>query len=232
MNENTIKVWDPLVRIFHWSLVGAFGLAFVTAEEFESLHVRVGYFILGLVAFRLVWGVIGTRNARFTTFVKSPGAALAYVMDLVRLKARHYVGHNPAAGLMIVALLVALVVTSVTGLMTLGGEEAQGPLAPWMANFGGWGGEVAEEVHEVAAFGTLLLAGLHVVGVLASSLVHGENLIRAMVTGKKPAPPPPPSPFPSGAFGGRRTVGADPVPHTAHGTAAVSNGPRRATGER
>lgn len=189
MEQNTeIKVWDPVVRLFHWGLASAFAIAFVSSEDgLANIHVAAGYVILALVAMRLVWGLIGTRHARFASFVVRPGTALTYLMDMARFRARAYVGHNPAAAWMILALLAGLVVTGVTGMMLYGVEEHAGPLAGLMAPFGGWAEDVLEEAHELFANVTLFLVFFHVTGVLVSSLMHGENLIKAMITGRKPA---------------------------------------------
>lgn len=181
-----VKVWDPLVRVFHWGVVGAFLIAFLTSEDhFADLHVVAGYTILALVAARLAWGVIGTRHARFSSFVVPPREALAYLRRMVAFRAPSHVGHNPAAGYMIMALLAGLVLTGVTGMLAYGAEENAGPLAGVAGTLGLFGHDFFEELHEVLAFGTLGLAGLHVCGVLFSSLLHRENLIAAMVTGVK-----------------------------------------------
>lgn len=184
-----VKVWDPWVRFSHWGIAIAFAVAWVTSEDdFADLHVIAGYTILALVAARLVWGIIGTRHARFAGFVRGPRTVLAYLGDMVRLRAAPSVGHNPAAGAMTVALLTALALTGVTGMMLYGAEEGAGPLAGLMAPLG-FLEDGLEEVHEVLAGFTLGLVGLHVAGVLFSSLLHRENLIRAMVTGVKAVRP-------------------------------------------
>lgn len=172
-NTGTVRVWDPLVRLFHWSLVAAFGTTYLLGEDGGPLHQRLGYVVLGLVAFRLLWGVAGSRHARFRDFVPSPAGLAAYLRDIAARREQRYLGHNPAGGAMIVALLLALTATGVTG--WLGTTDAF------------WGAGWLEEVHETAANGTLLLAGLHVAGVIWSSLRHRENLVRAMFTGKKRA---------------------------------------------
>ncbi|NIP73313.1 MAG: cytochrome B [Gammaproteobacteria bacterium] len=205
--RETIKVWDPLVRIFHWSLVAIFAIAYLTGEEESALHVWSGYVVLGLVLFRLVWGVVGTRHARFTDFVYRPAHVLTYAKAFIAGRAERYIGHNPLGGLMVVALLVCLLATAGTGLLAYG-AEGEGPLAgmaasgavpaarvdkrgaPLHAERHGEeheGEETWEEVHELFANLTLLLVALHIAGVIASSLMHGENLVRAMVTGRKPA---------------------------------------------
>ncbi|RMD64864.1 MAG: cytochrome B [Alphaproteobacteria bacterium] len=168
-----IKVWDPIVRIFHWSLVGSFAIAWVTADEWDDLHEWAGYAAAALVLFRLVWGLIGPRHARFSEFVKPPRTVIAYLKNVVAGRERRYLGHNPAGGAMIVALLCLLLGTSFTG---------------WLATTDAfWGNEWIEELHETLANGLLLLVGLHVAGVLLASIRHHENLVRAMITGRKRA---------------------------------------------
>lgn len=182
-----IKVWDPLVRVFHWSLVAAFFLAFFTEDEWMDLHVAAGYTVLGLVLFRIVWGVIGPRHARFSDFVSKPSTVLAYLKDVLHLRPRRYIGHNPAGGAMIIVLLVSLSFTGLTGLAVYGAEEGAGPLAVLFTGTDGFWGEVLEEVHEFLADFTLLLVFVHVAGVILESLIHRENLVQAMITGRKRA---------------------------------------------
>jgi cytochrome b len=180
-----VQVWDPLVRLFHWGVAGGFALAWATSDEdFSNLHVWIGYAVLALVAVRLVWGVIGTRHARFTSFVKGPRTVLRYLKDMARLRAPATVGHNPAAGAMIVALLVSLLATCGTGLMLYGVGDQAGPLAGAMAPFAAWE-DALHEGHEFFAGLTLALVGFHVGGVLFSSVLHRENLIQGMITGRK-----------------------------------------------
>lgn len=170
-HAGTVRVWDPLVRLFHWCLVAAFGSAYLLGEDGGPLHQRLGYVVLGLVALRLLWGVVGSRHARFRDFVPSPAQLMAYLRDSAARREKRYLGHNPAGGAMIVALLLALATTGLSG--WLGASDAF------------WGAEWLQELHELAAHATLLLAGLHVAGVAWSSLRHRENLVRAMFTGKK-----------------------------------------------
>ena len=188
MNDtNEIKVWDPLVRIFHWSLASAFFIAYLTEDDWMDVHAYAGYTIAGLVAFRLVWGLIGTRHARFGDFVRSPRDVLAYLKDMALFHPKRYLGHNPAGGAMVVALLVSLVITVLTGISVYGAEESAGPLAGVLANAPEFVGEVTEELHEFFANFTLFLVVLHVVGVVLAGLQHGENLVRSMINGKKRA---------------------------------------------
>jgi len=214
-----VRVWDPLVRLIHWVLVAAFAVAYATGDDWLTPHVWAGYVAGGAVALRLVWGLIGTKHARFTDFVYGPQAVKAYVVSLVAFSARRYIGHSPAGGVMIVALLAAMTITVVTGLVLYGGTEQAGPLAPIVAprldpsqmpgrtpTVAGDNGDedhvrgvkrgeredALEKVHEFFADLTLFLVLIHVAGVLVMSLAHRENLVRAMMTGRKRAPEPDP----------------------------------------
>ncbi len=180
-----IKVWDLPVRLFHWTLVLAFVLAFASEDELMGLHVVAGYTVIGLLAFRLVWGLIGSRHARFSDFVRRPSVVTAYLKDVVAFRAKRYLGHNPAGGAMVIALMLSLLLTTVTGLATYGAEEMAGPLAETMRNLPHASGKVFEEIHEFFANFTLLLVVLHLAGVVVASLQHGENLPRSMVNGMK-----------------------------------------------
>jgi len=184
LNPSTIKVWDPLVRVFHWSLVFFFLLAYATEDDWMNLHVWAGYAVSMLIGFRLLWGLIGTRNARFLTFVRSPTVVMRHLRDMLSLNPRHYLGHNPVAAVMVVALLASISLVAFSG-MVLIASEGQGPLAGTL--FAGLNGEMMEEVHEFFANFTLLLVFAHVAGVVVSSFLEGENLIRAMITGRKKA---------------------------------------------
>ena len=195
--QQSIKVWDILVRLFHWSLVIFFTLAYLTGEgELETMHALIGYAIAGLVAFRLIWGLIGTKYARFSNFICSPSEIKAYLQSLMTRHPRHYLGHNPAGGLMVVMMLLVLTLVTWTGLETYA-AEGKGPLANISLditaahaddNHGDrnrGGEEFWEELHEFTVNLMLILIFVHIAGVLISSLLHGENLPRAMVTGRK-----------------------------------------------
>lgn len=199
----TVRVWDPLVRVFHWGLVAAFATAWLTADEVQPVHEVAGYTVAGLVAFRLIWGFVGSRHARFAQFVKGPGATLAYLGSMLRGQERRYLGHNPAGAAMIVALLLTLSGTAFTGwLMAEPDRVAMLPALPqivspaWADDDGdeyGEGGEVEgplKEVHETLANLMLLLVAAHVAGVVLASIRHRENLARAMITGEKRAAEP------------------------------------------
>jgi len=170
----SVKVWDPFVRLFHWGLAASFVIAWITAEEWDSLHHWAGYAAGALIALRLIWGLIGTRYARFTQFIKSPAATLRYLGDILRGAEPRYLGHNPAGAAMIIALILVMAGCILTG---------------WMyTTTMFWGSEWVEEIHEALANGLLFLVLLHVGGVLLASLRHHENLVRAMITGRKRRP--------------------------------------------
>jgi len=187
-SDSEVVVWDPLVRMFHWSLVASFAVAYLSGEgEVLSLHAWSGYIIGGLILFRLLWGLVGPRHVRFADFVFTPATVLAYGRDLLRGQAQRYLGHNPLGGAMVIALLLMLTLATVTGIALYGATEAAGPLAGIMRGTSHGFGEALEEVHEFCSNLTLLLVALHIGGVLISSLLHRENLVRAMVTGRKRA---------------------------------------------
>jgi cytochrome b len=211
MMNNEIRVWDPLVRIFHWSLVLAFTVAYLSGDEESSLHIYSGYVVLGLIAFRVLWGLIGTRYARFSNFVYSPGTVIQYLKRMVAKNPKHYIGHNPAGGAMVIAMLLCLFVVSVSGLKIYAIEEGLGPLAGETPEFtiispayadsdsdddehgkneNGHGEdeeaeEFWEEIHEASSNLMLLLIFLHIAGVIVSGRLHNEHLVKAMLTGKK-----------------------------------------------
>lgn len=174
MNDNEIAVWDWPVRLFHWLLVISFAGAWLTSdsEHWRLVHTWFGYAMAALVGFRLLWGIVGTPHARFANFVRGPRAAFAYLRSLLGPAPQHHLGHNPAGALAIVGLLGLIVLTAASGYATY--EEL--------------GGEWLEELHEVAAHALLILVGVHLAGVLVGSLVHKENLVRAMFTGRKRLP--------------------------------------------
>ena len=189
MNSQHVKVWDPFVRVFHWTLAGTFAIAYLTEDDFLTLHTWAGYTTLGLVLSRVLWGLVGTRYARFSSFVFSPLRVWSYVKETFSLRAPRYIGHNPAGGAMTVLLLASVCVTALTGVVLYGAEESAGPLASLAGSLGNTWGESFEEVHEFFANFTLLLVLIHVAGVLVESMIHRENLIKAMWTGYKRSNP-------------------------------------------
>jgi len=186
MEQNEVKVWDPFVRIFHWSLVLTFTVAYVTAEDLEVLHNNAGYAVLGLVLLRIIWGLVGTRHARFSDFVYPAAEVRGFLRDTLRRRAQRYLGHNPAGGAMVIVMLLSLIITTVTGIAFYGAEDGAGPLA-MLAGSAEWSREMLEEVHEFFANLTVLLVVVHVIGVVVESRLHDENLVKAMFTGRKQA---------------------------------------------
>ena len=210
-HTNEVYVWDPLVRVFHWALVVAFTIAFVTEDDALDLHVWAGYTVGALVFLRIVWGFIGPEHARFSNFVYRPKAIMEYIGSLLTFRAKRYLGHSPGGGAMVVVLLLSLAVTVASGIVVYGAEERAGPLAGFFAEQavempfltsparaseddedegereGSESplGEAMEEFHEFFANFTLALVLVHVAAVLLASFVHRENLTKAMFTGYK-----------------------------------------------
>lgn len=193
------QVWDPFIRVAHWTLAIAFFIAYFVEDEGLTIHAWAGYVAGALVILRVAWGFVGPRHARFRDFIYRPSAVLGYLRNLVFGHARRYLGHSPAGGAMVIALLVGVVVTGATGLVVYAQDEGAGPLSGIIAQTATT--PVAEgqapvrrerreestfrEVHDIAANLTLFLVIFHVLGVLLASFAHRENLVRAMVTGRK-----------------------------------------------
>jgi len=177
-----VYVWDPFVRVFHWTLVVGFTIAYLTEDDLLQVHVWAGYVVGILVVARVLWGFVGPTHARFSDFIYAPAATLAYVRDLLRMRSERHLGHSPGGGYMVVALLVFIAATVITGLIVYGGDQQAGPLAGIVTKETG---EQMEEVHEVIANITLALILAHIAAVILASFAHRENLVRAMVTGYK-----------------------------------------------
>lgn len=215
--KTTIRVWNPVIRICHWTLVAAFAIAWLTEDDLLTAHVWAGYAAAGAVLVRLTWGIIGPEQDDLSNFLRPPGEVLRYLGDALRLRSKRYLGHSPAGAVMGLALLVSMAATAGTGMMVLAQEKHAGPLASWFGpsaaqagpgliaparsggddddrGSGGEGHEGGEsgigEVHEFFANLTLILVLLHVTGVALASLSHRENLVRGMITGDKPADAP------------------------------------------
>ena len=181
-----INVWDRFIRVFHWTLVPGFATAFISGELHAStLHVWVGYLLCVLVALRLYWGFKGSEYARFRSFFFSSGETITYFRSMFTGHPRHYYGHNPAGALMVFAMLGLLILIFLSGLLTLAAIDYEGPLL-FLAN------RVSDEasyafrgMHEFLPIVGLALVVLHILGVAVGSIQHKENLVRAMLTGKK-----------------------------------------------
>jgi cytochrome b len=168
-DANAVKVWDPLVRLLHWGLATSITVAFLTGDEVMAVHLWAGLAAIAVIVTRLLWGFVGSRHARFSDFIPTPGEALAHLRGLLRADGGRHLGHNPAAGAMVIALWLGTLVVAATGL----------------AGYAGPGGELFEALHEGLAWGLLALIALHLVGVLVSSLAERQNLALSMLTGRK-----------------------------------------------
>ena len=181
-------IWDIPLRLFHWTLLAAVAVAgvtgFVLPVNWLNLHLIAGTAIATLLLLRLVWGFTGSAYSRFASFIFAPSTILSYARQNLRGSQKHYNGHNPLASAMIFALFLTLAVIVTTGVITLGGAEKQGPLRAVLTYATG---TAAKQLHELAAYGLLLLIAGHLAGVLIESRRTNENLPLAMVTGLKAA---------------------------------------------
>ena len=168
-----ILVWDAPTRVFHWLQALSFFAAYLTAdsERMRNYHVALGYILLGLLVFRLLWGFVGTRYARFRSFLFNPKEIVIYLLALIKGKPPHYLGHNPAGSVSVWILLGLGIFICVTGVMALQDDAS----------------DIVGDLHGVATYIMLGVIGLHLVGVLISSILHRENLLRSMFTGFKSA---------------------------------------------
>ncbi len=188
-------VWDPLVRFGHWILVAAFAIAYFTGDELLETHEWAGYIAGAYVIVRVIWGFVGSRHARFSDFLFGPRQATSYLADLVRGRALRYLGHSPAGSIMVFALLVMLSGTVITGLATLAAEHGEGPFAYFLPSYeselagdnaaGEREESTLQEIHELFANLTLILIFFHIAGVITASIMHKENLVLSMITGRK-----------------------------------------------
>lgn len=187
-----VPVWDPLVRVSHWLMATAVLVDWITDEP-RWMHVWLGYLVAALVVLRVVWGFLGPEHARFADFVTGPRAVIDYLAGLIRFKSRRYLGHSPAGGAMAIALLIMVLATAGTGIVNLAQDEGAGPLAAVIAKVERpppVPGQrrpplVIKQVHEALANITLALIILHICGVVLASFAHKENLVAAMITGRK-----------------------------------------------
>lgn len=167
-----ILVWDAPTRVFHWLQALCFLGAYLTSdsEKTRDIHVALGYILFGLIVFRLLWGFMGTRYAKFSSFAFGPSKIIGYLVALFQGKAEHFVGHNPVGSIAIWLLLSGGLTLGVTGVMLLQDDVA----------------DIVEVIHDYATYAMLAVIAVHLLGVFMSSFLHKENLVRAMVTGFKP----------------------------------------------
>ncbi|MDD2341349.1 MAG: cytochrome b/b6 domain-containing protein [Tolumonas sp.] len=186
-----VKVWDLFVRVFHWTIVTLFFCNYFLSERglpFERgsiVHIYTGYVIIGFVLARLIWGIIGSKNARFSSFIPKPSEFIHYMKCLMKGKHNHYEGHNPAGAVMIVCLLSGLLITGLSGWLASLGDVFDGWQATVAAatDFVPWG-----DVHAFFANLTLLGAGIHIIAVMLVSHLTKENLVLPMLSGYKKKP--------------------------------------------
>ncbi len=171
MRSAEVKVWDIAVRLFHWSLVFSFAVAFVSAEKWDRAHEVTGYLIGGLLILRILWGLVGSKYARFKDFLYKPSTVHNYLHDSLTHKAKRYLGHNPLGGAMVIALILSIIGITATGIA--------------MTTNMFWGVEWVGELHEITTYLTLALIALHIAGVVFASIEHKENLVKSMITGIK-----------------------------------------------
>jgi len=187
--ENKIKVWDIPTRLFHWFLVilVIVGLVtgFVSPEWWMGIHIWAGYGTVLLIVFRLLWGIFGSEYSRIETFSFSYREVITHLRELIFLRPLHYIGHNPAGAMMIFALIFILLGITISGLVVLGGEENQGPLAGVVSYRIG---DMTGDIHEAMVFVLMALIALHILGVIIESFLTRENLVKSMIDGNKILP--------------------------------------------
>lgn len=188
ISRPVVKVWDSFVRFFHWSQLGLIvGLILSAHFGKQEIHQFLGFSLAVIVIARLIWGVTSPGHARFRNFVTSPQAALRYLVEVLRGHPRRYLGHNPAGGWMVLALLANLVVLLVTGFVLQATLEFSGPLVELFSGVDDRTVHDLLQVHEVTLNLLYLLVPLHLLGVVLASRQHQENLALAMITGHKPS---------------------------------------------
>lgn len=172
MTAGTIRVWDPLVRVLHWSLVLTVAAAWLTRHSPGRWHEWLGYATLAIVAARTAWGFLGSGHARFADFVRSFPATTGYARDVIARREARHLGHNPLGGWMVLALLVMVALVGFTG---------------WLYTTDRfWGVPWVEELHETLSDALFAFVALHIAGVVFTSVRHRENLVAAMLHGRKP----------------------------------------------
>ena len=184
-SRSKVRVWDRFVRFFHWTLAASFAASYWSAKAGKSeLHAVLGYFVAGLLVARVFWGFYGSNFARFSDFVHSPAIVWSYLRAIAAGHPRRFLGHNPAGGYMAIALLSALGIVCVTGLSVFAVIDFDGPLTGLLI-VSDRTAYVLEDVHALAVNVVLVMIAIHLIGVIAASFQHRENIVRAMITGFK-----------------------------------------------
>lgn len=183
--QRTVKVWDIPLRIFHWSLVILFAVAYITnslGTDYFKYHLWSGYAIIVLVSFRILWGIVGSYHARFINFVQNPVATAKYALSVFKRKDKHYAGHNPLGAIMVIALLLTILAQAVTGLFTNDEIFNLGPLYGYISNDLSL---TLTSLHRQLFYWILAAVALHILAVLAHVFLKRENIIKSMFSGKK-----------------------------------------------
>jgi cytochrome b len=181
----TLKIWDLPVRIFHWALVVAFAAAYITnllGVNYFKYHVWCGYVVIILVLFRIIWGLVGTYHAKFINFVRNPFATAKYAVSIIKKVDKHYAGHNPLGALMVVMLLLTILIQAITGLFSNDEIFNLGPLYGYISNDLSI---VLTAIHQKLFYWILAAVILHIIAVFLHVFFKRDNLIKAMMTGKK-----------------------------------------------
>jgi cytochrome b len=172
-SHKTVKVWDPIVRLFHWTIVAACILNLFILDEGKYWHRFTGYVVAAAIAIRVIWGFVGSKHARFGDFFPTPGKVIDQVSGILNRNEKRYIGHNPLASVMMLCLIALLAATALTG---------------WMMTLDAfWGEKWLEQLHGTIANGIMVLAFIHAGAAVIESLRHRENLVWSMVTGRKKA---------------------------------------------
>ncbi|MEK1900343.1 MAG: cytochrome b/b6 domain-containing protein [Rhizobium sp.] len=171
--RQTIRVWDPVVRLFHWTIVTACTLNLFILEEGKYWHRFTGYVVAAAIVIRILWGFVGTKHARFSDFLPTPRRVMEQILDMIDGNDKRYLGHNPLASVMMLLLMALLAATALTG---------------WMTTLDAfWGEKWLEKLHGTIANGIMVLAFVHAGAAIVESWRHRENLVWSMVTGRKKA---------------------------------------------
>ncbi len=183
--DDHIRVWDPLIRLFHWGMAAAFAVAWWAQGRDLRIHILAGVVLAGLLLFRLIWGVVGNDHARFRLFIPTRQMLAAHLRGLLRLQSQHYIGHTPIGSVMIYILLIALIVLVCSGMLLIGLQLGLGPFAAWALNVAFSTEMQVTQLHAWCYQLLLVLIAIHLAGVVVESLIQRTNLVRAMITGNK-----------------------------------------------
>ncbi len=187
--KHLVKVWDLPTRLFHWLLLVLVAAGFFTGyfapEWWMGVHIWAGYGTVALVVFRIVWGVFGSQYSRISSFTFAPKEVVSHLRGVLMMRPPHYMGHNPTGAVMIFALIIGIIGITMSGLLSLGGEENLGPLAG-VTHFAV--GDAAKGIHKFLVTALLVMISIHVLGVIVECWLTRDNLVMSMITGNKELP--------------------------------------------